>query len=302
MKKEGLSVDVGGLQLRNPCLLASGIQGLTGASLKRVWEAGAGAVITKSVSREAREGYSGPRVVGTSCGLINSMGLPNPGIENILDEVETVKNVGATVLGSVFGGGAEEFATLTSRMEEAGVDAVELNLSCPHAGELLTVGQNPELTGEVVEACNDSKIPVWAKLPGNTHTPTLVEVAKSAEGAGADALVLINTLPAMAIDATAERPILAHDTGGLSGPAIKPISLRLVYGVYEEVDIPIVGAGGILDGEDMIEFILAGASAVEVGTGMLWKDLAIFEEVCEEARPYLEGRRVEELVGLAHRG
>lgn len=105
MKKEGLSVDVGGLQLRNPCLLASGIQGLTGASLKRVWEAGAGAVITKSVSREAREGYSGPRVVGTLCGLINSMGLPNPGIENILDEVETVKNVGATVLGSVFGGG-----------------------------------------------------------------------------------------------------------------------------------------------------------------------------------------------------
>lgn len=300
MQNKNLRVKVGGLQLRNPALLAAGILGLTGASLKRVWRSGAGGVITKSVSKKPKEGYTGPRVVKTPCGLINSMGLSNPGMEGILEEIEVVKEAGGTILGSIFGKEAEEFANLTSEMEGAGVDAVELNLSCPHAEELSTMGRDPELTGKIVKACKSADIPVWVKLPGNTHIPSLIQVAKAAENSGADAIVLINTIPAMAIDATAEKPILGHKTGGLSGPAIKPIGLRLVYEVYEEVDIPIIGSGGITSGEDMIEYILAGASAVEIGTGIAEEDLDIFEKVCEGASSYLDGRKIKELTGLAH--
>ncbi len=300
MQSENLQVQIGEITLRNPTLLAAGILGLSGASLKRVWRSNAGAVVTKSVSQEPREGYSGPRVVETPCGLINSMGLPNPGIEETQKEIEIAKDAGATVIGSVFGEKAEDFADLTEKMKKAGVDAVELNLSCPHAGELSTIGRNPETTKEVVEASKDPGVPIWVKLPGNTHISSLVEVAKSAESAGAEAIVLINTVPAMAIDATAERPILGHKTGGLSGHAIKPIGLRLVYEVYEEVDVPIIGSGGIASGEDIIEYILAGASAAEIGTVISDEGLDIFEKICEEASSYLDGREIEELKGKAH--
>lgn len=301
MQDEKLTVRVGGLELRNPTILAAGILGVSGASLKRVWEAGAGAVVMKSVSREPREGYTGPRVVGTYGGLINSVGLSNPGIEAAKEEVEIAKEAGATVIGSVFGDCAEDFSDLSAEMEEAGADAVELNLSCPHAKGLSNIGRDPELTREIVESCGVSEAPVWVKLPGNTHIPSLVEAAEAAEEAGADALVLINTVPAMAIDVDSRTPVLGNRTGGLSGPAIKPVGLRLVYEVYEEVDVPIVGSGGVMTGEDMIEYVLAGASAVELGTGVLEDDLDIFENVCEDASSKLDGRKIEELRGLAHR-
>ncbi|KXA95701.1 dihydroorotate dehydrogenase [candidate division MSBL1 archaeon SCGC-AAA259E19] len=301
MQKENLHVHLGDLHLRNPTLLAAGIMGLTGASLKRVWDSGAGGVITKSVSKEAREGYSGPRVVETPCGLINSMGLPNPGIESMLEEIKIAKDSGGLVIGSIFGNEVKEFAELAGKIDKVGADAIELNLSCPHAENLSTIGQNPKLTKKVIEACKDSEIPIWVKLPGNTHIPNLIEVAKSAEKAGADAIVLTNTLPAMSIDVTSERPILGNITGGLSGPAIKPIGLRLVYEVYEKVDIPIIGAGGVESGKDMIEYILAGASAVEIGTGIMKRDLDVFKKVCEEASTFLDERKVKDLVGSAHK-
>ncbi|KXA90738.1 hypothetical protein AKJ57_03915 [candidate division MSBL1 archaeon SCGC-AAA259A05] len=301
MQKENLHVNVGDLHLRNPTLLAAGLMGLTGASLKRVWNSGAGGVITKSMSKEAREGYLGPRVVETPCGLINSMGLPNPGIESMLEEIKIAKDSGALVVGSIFGNEVKEFAELTEKIDKVGAAAIELNLSCPHAEDLSTIGQNPKLTKKVIEACSGSEIPIWVKLPGNTHISNLVGVTKSAEKAGADAIVLTNTLPAMSIDVTSERPILGHGVGGLSGPAIKPIGLRLVYEVYEKIDIPIVGAGGIESGKDMIEYILAGASAVEIGTGMMERNLDIFKKVCEEASTFLDGREVDDLVGSAHK-
>lgn len=300
MVKDDLDVEIGNIKLRNPTILAAGILGLTGASLERVWNSGAGAVVTKSVGKNSREGYSGPRIVETEFGLINAMGLPNPGIEDILEEIELARDSGATVIGSVFGSEPREFRELACQMEDAGVDAVELNLSCPHAENLSLIGRSEKLTEETVKAVKGLKIPIWVKLPGNTHIPNLTKVSKSAEKFGADALVLINTVPGMAIDATAKRPILGHKTGGLSGPAIKPIGLRLVYEIYEKVDIPIIGAGGVVDGEDMIEYTLAGASAVEIGTGILERDLDIFEGVCEEASQYLGKRKIEEIIGLAH--
>ncbi len=300
MQEGNLSVEIGELELRNPTILAAGILGVSGASLKRVWEAGAGAVIMKSVSREPREGYPGPNVIGTRGGLLNSIGLSNPGIEEALEEVEIAKDAGATVVGSVFGEEAEDFAELAEEMVEAGADAVELNLSCPHAGGLSTIGRSPELTREIVESCNDTGAPVWAKLPGNTHVPSFLEVADAAEEAGADALVLINTIPAMAIDTTARKPVLGNKKGGLSGPAIKPVGLRLVYEAYERVEVPIIGSGGVMTGEDLVEYVLAGASAVEIGTGVLEDDMEIFERVCEQASEHLDGEEIRRLEGQAH--
>lgn len=301
MSREDLTVKLGDLKLRNPTLLAAGILGQTGASLKRVWKSGAGAVITKSVGPEAREGYSGPNVVQTPCGLVNAMGLPNPGVDNVLEEVEMVKDAGGVVIGSVFGSGREEFGDVASKMMDVGVDAVELNLSCPHAEGLSVIGQRPDLTEEIVGIESDLDVPVWAKLPGNTHIPNLIQVAESAEEAGADAIVLSNTFPGMAIDAEAERPILGNEVGGVSGPAVKPIGLRLVYEVFEEVNIPIIGSGGVRKGEDLIEYILAGASAVEIGTGITWEGLEIFEKVCREAETFLKGRKIKEIKGQAHK-
>lgn len=300
MQEGNLTVEIGELELRNPTILAAGILGVSGASLRRVWEAGAGAVIMKSVSREPRKGYPGPNVIGTRGGLLNSVGLSNPGIEEALEEIKIAKKAGATVIGSVFGETAQDFAELTEEMVEAGADAVELNLSCPHAGGLSTIGRDPELTREVVKTCVGTDAPVWAKLPGNTHVPSFLEVAEAAEEAGADALVLINTIPAMAIDATARRPVLGNEKGGLSGPAIKPVGLRLVYEAYERVGAPIIGSGGATTGEDLVEYVLAGASAVEIGTGILDDDLDVFKRICEQANDHLDDEEIRELRGRAH--
>ncbi|KXA98130.1 dihydroorotate dehydrogenase [candidate division MSBL1 archaeon SCGC-AAA259I09] len=301
MTKEKLKVTIGTIEIKNPTILAAGILGQTGANLKRVLRSGAGAVVTKSIGPKPREGYSGPNIVQTPCGLLNAMGLPNPGMENMVEEIETVKEKGGTVIGSIFGEGLEEFKKLSRKMEEAGVDAVELNLSCPHAKKLSTIGNDPEMAERITKGVSkESDAPIWTKLPGNTNISNLLEVAQSVQKAGADAITIANTFPGMAIDARAERPVLGHETGGLSGPAIKPIALRLIYEVYKKVDIPIIGSGGVMNGEDMIEYLLAGASAVEIGTGIMWRDIDIFEKVCEEALPYLEDRSVTKLIGSAH--
>ncbi len=303
MSSELLTTNVGEVELKNPTILAAGVLGLTGATLRKVWKSGAGAVVTKSVGTEDREGYPGPNVVETPCGILNAMGLPNPGIKNELEEIKIAKDNGATVIGSIFGKDPKEFSDLSEKMDEVGVDAVELNLSCPHADEVSAIGHDSRLSEKVIGAVDEEvDLPVWAKLPGNTHISHLLEVARAAEKAGADALVVTNTVPGMSIDARAERPILGNEMGGLSGPAMKPVGLRLVYEVYEETDLPIIGVGGIMTGEDVIEYVLAGASAVEIGTGITWRDIDIFEKVCDEALDYLEGRDIGSLVGGSHRG
>ncbi|KXB05185.1 hypothetical protein AKJ50_01590 [candidate division MSBL1 archaeon SCGC-AAA382A13] len=298
---KNLKTKIGSLELRNPTLLAAGILGQTKANLKRVWKSGAGGVITKSVGPEPKKGYSGPNVVETPCGLLNAMGLPNPGIENMKKEIKNFKNQEKTIIGSIFGKNVEEFKKQALRMEETKVGGIELNLSCPHAGELSLIGHDPNLTEQITNVItNETSIPVWVKLPGNTHLANLRKVAKSAEKAGADALTITNTVPGMAIDIDTETPILGHDTGGLSGPAIKPIGVRLVYEIFEKVGIPIIGAGGITKGKDLIEYVLAGASAVQIGTGIIYRDIDIFEKICEETLTRLNGQKIENLIGKAH--
>ncbi len=295
------SVSIGTVKIRNPTLLASGVLGQTGANMKRVLKGGAGGVVTKSVGPRPKKGYAGPTVVQTPCGLINAMGLPNPGIDDMIREIKIVKETGGAVIGSIFGGKVEEFEKQSQRMSEAGADAIELNLSCPHAENLSTIGHDPDMAEDITKKVSKkADIPVWVKLPCNTNISRILKVARKVEKAGGDAITVTNTIPAMAIDAESKKPILGNKVGGLSGPAIKPVGLRLVYEIYRVVDIPIIGVGGVTSGKDMVEYMLAGASAVQIGTGIMWRGWNIFEKVCEEATAYLEDRELVNLIGSAH--
>ena len=293
-----------GISLRNPLLLASGIWGESGNSLKGAWDAGAGGVITKSIGSEPRMGYPNPTIeTYGNWGMLNAMGLPNPGIEEYPQEIAVAREAGATVIGSIFGADADEFATLAERMVSTGVVALELNLSCPHAKGLGSeIGQDPDQVREVVRAVKRAvKIPVVAKITPNHYD--VASLAQAAESAGADAISAINTVRALAIDVHLRRPVLANGLGGLSGPAIKPVGLACVWQIYERVSIPIVGVGGIERPDDVIEYILAGARAVEIGTAVAFHGIGIFSGLAKglsERLDALRVHRVEDLVGAAH--
>jgi len=295
-------VEIAGLRLRNPLVLAAGVLGVTGFSLRRVAEAGAGAVVTKSIGPKPREGYANPTLLETSCGFLNAMGLPNPGANEFGNEIKYAKEAGVPVIASIFGASKQEFAHVGSLMEKAGADALELNVSCPHA-EVSDFGQSPDLTYGIVEAVKKSvDIPVFVKLTPNVTD--IVTIARKAEDAGADALTCVNTLKAMAIDIETGRPILANKVGGLSGPAIKPVAVRCVYEVSKAVNIPVIGCGGITHWEDAVEFMLAGASAVQIGSAIALRGLDIFKDITEGIRAYLERKgygSVKEIVGLSHK-
>ena len=305
MKNERLRVNLAGLCLENPTMLASGILGYSAETLKSVAEGGAGAVVTKSVGLKPRSGYANPTVVQVECGLINAVGLPNPGIEEFVKDIGEAKAVlKAPLIVSVYGFSAEEYAVVVERAVKAGADAVELNVSCPHVRETgAEIGQNPKVLAEVVEKVKKSvEKPVFVKLSPNVTD--IVEVAEAAAKAGADAITAINTVRAMAIDLETAKPILSNKRGGLSGPAIKPIAVRCVYDIYERVKKPIIGCGGITSWRDAVEFMLAGASAVQIGTAIALKGPSVFRLVTRGINAYLKRkgfRSVSEIVGLAHR-
>ncbi len=301
-----LAVEIAGLELSNPTMLAAGILGMTSASLKEAIDCGAGAVVTKSVGLKPRKGYPNPTVAQTACGLLNAMGLPNSGVDGFKEEIKEVKETvtGAPLIVSVYGFSTVEFVKVAKVAAEVGADALELNVSCPHVKETgAEIGQNPGLVAKVVREVKKSvKKPVFVKLTPNVAD--IVGVAKVAVEAGADALTAVNTVRAMAIDVETTRPILANKIGGLSGPAIKPIAVRCVYEIYREVDVPIVGCGGITSWRDAVEFMLAGASAVQIGTAIATKGLGVFKSVTRGVNIYLKRkgfRSVEEIVGLSHR-
>ncbi|MGA3191825.1 MAG: dihydroorotate dehydrogenase [Candidatus Bathyarchaeia archaeon] len=305
MKDAGLGVDLAGLRLANPTMLASGILGYSVETLANIVKAGAGAVVTKSVSAKPREGYANPTVVQADCGLINAVGLPNPGIEEFAKEISNAKAVlGVPLVVSVFGFSAEEYASVARRAVGAGADGVELNVSCPHVKETGSeIGQDAKILTQVIGKVKASvNKPVLVKLSPNVTS--MSDIACAAERAGADALTVMNTVKAMAIDVETAMPVLANRVGGLSGAAVKPIALRNVYEVYEQVDVPIVGCGGITDWRDALEFLLAGASAVQVGTAIADEGLGVFRAVTLGIGAYLKKKRwrsVSEIVGLSHR-
>ena len=299
-----MSTSFAGLQLANPTMLASGILGYTAESLSRVAKGGAGAVVTKSVGIEPRVGYPNPTVVQAEAGLINAMGLPNPGIDVFTEEIKYAKTIlRVPLIVSVFGYSADEYATVAKKAAEAGADAVELNVSCPHVKQTgAEIGQSPkflsEVTAKVKAAINK---PLIVKLSPNVADITIL--AQAAVEAGVNVLTAVNTLKAMAIDAETMQPILSNKAGGLSGPAVKPVALRCVYDIAEQFDVPIIGCGGITDWQDAVEFMLAGASAVQIGTAVA-ADTEVFQAITKGVEVYLRKkhyRSVKEIVGLAHR-
>jgi dihydroorotate dehydrogenase (NAD+) catalytic subunit len=299
-----LSVEFAGIKLPNPTILASGILGVSSEIMIRAGRAGAGAVITKSFNRKGREGYRNPSFIEVHGSYLNALGIPNPGMEEMKEEIAHVRKAGVKVIASVFGFDAEEFAEAASAGEQAGALAVELNVSCPHVEEVgIEIGQSPRRVGEVVRAVKRRvRIPVIAKLTPNVTS--IQEIAKAAEGAGADALSAVNTALGMAIDVEAGRPILGGVLGGLSGPALHPIAVRAVYQIKEAVKIPIIGVGGISDWKDALEFMMAGASAVEVGTAVAYKGIEVFEEINRGISRFLLEHNyssVRDVVGIAHK-
>ena len=302
--KERLATELAGLKLANPTMLASGILGYTGLSLKTVIEAGAGAVVTKSMGLEPRTGYANPTVVQTDCGLLNAMGLPNPGISHFKQEMKQLKDSGAPTIVSIYGYSSEEFAKVAETAAAMGADAVELNVSCPHVKKAgAEIGCDPVLLTEIVKAVKKAvSVPVFVKLTPNVTN--IAEIAKAAEEAGADAITAINTVKAMSIETETGRPLLANKFGGLSGPAIKPIAVRCVYDVYRSVDVPVIGCGGVSSWQDAIEFMLAGASAVQIGTAIAFKGPEVFSSVAKGIDDYVKRKgfkNVKEIVGQAHK-
>jgi len=284
-----LGVKVGTLALQNPTILASGILGVTPDTMVRVLKAGAAAVVTKSIGSEPRHGHPTPAFVSLEAGFLNAMGIPNPGVDDFAPELKNLndrKGDGRVVV-SVFGGGADEFGKLAGRLGPH-ADAVELNLSCPHLkGYGVEIGRVPSLVREVVaEAKRAAKVPVWAKLSPNVSD--MVEVARAAAEGGADALVATNTMGAISISVEARRPVLSHGGGGLSGSPLKPIAMKAVYDIASELDTPIVASGGISTGRDLLEFVMAGASAGEIGSAVVTRGEGVFGAVRRELAELLE--------------
>jgi len=298
-----LSTEVAGLKLRNPTMLASGFLGVSGETLKRVAEAGAGAVITKSASLKPRAGNPGPTIVEVPFGLLNAIGLASPGISMMRDEVAEAKKSGVAVIVSVFGFSVSDYSRSARIAEGLGADAIELNVSCPHVSGVAEIGQDPKIVWKVTRSVKRLvDVPVLVKLSPNVAD--IVEIGRSAERGGADAVTAINTLRAMLIDVHVRLPVLSAKIGGLSGPAIKPVAVRCVYELAQTLKVPIIGVGGVTTWEDAVEFLLAGATAVQIGTAILRKDLSVFSEVLEGLSNYMRDNgftRVSDLVGLAQR-
>ncbi len=302
-----LSVKFAGMELSNPTILASGIMGSTKASLAKVVKAGAGAVTIKSVTKEPRSGHPNPTVVEVEGGFLNAIGYSNMGLENAKMEYAGVSAAGAPVIASIVAEDAEGFAYLAGEFSGMEFSAVEVVLSCPHTPGLgLLAGHGtPEATSEITKAVKRAtKLPVIVKLSPNTLG--LGEIAKAAAKAGADALNMGNSMgPGMVIDTASAKPVLGFKIGGMSGPIVKPIAIRCVYDVYEATrgKIPIIGTGGVVKGSDAAEMMLAGATAVGVGTGVYYSGLEVFKLVAEGLKEQMVRRgvdNVKDLVGVAH--
>jgi dihydroorotate dehydrogenase (NAD+) catalytic subunit len=297
-----LSVEFAGIKLPNPTILASGILGVSGEMLVRVSRAGAGATVTKSFNRKGREGYRNPSFIEVPGGFLNALGIPNPGMEEMRGEVETASKEGVPVIASVFGFDAEEFAESAVTGEKAGAIAVELNVSCPHVREVgVEIGQRPKVVAEVTQAVKSRvHVPVFVKLSPNVTD--IAEVARAAEGAGADAVTAINTVLGTAVDIDSGFPILGGILGGLSGSAIHSIALRAVYQIRQAVGIPVIGVGGIEDWRGAVQMMMAGASAVQIGSAVTSKGLDVFREVTTGIAKFLEQkgyRSVRDIISIA---
>lgn len=300
-----LSTELCGIKLRNPTVLASGILGTSNALLQMVAGAGVGAVTTKSISLDPMPGHNNPITVGFEAGLLNAVGYSNPGLHAAIEEFKNLEGVGVPVIASVIGRGVGEFIKVVEGLWSQGFAAIEISLSCPHTpGFGMMAGQStPHYTRQVVAAVRRvTSIPIFVKL--SPETPDIAKVAVAAEEAGADGITAVNTMgPGMVINIEARQPVLGFKMGGVSGPALRPIAVRCVYEIYKAVRIPIIGTGGVSAGRHAVEMLMAGATAVGIGTAVCTSGLDVFSAVCREMEEWMEANNVssvQELIGTAH--
>ncbi|MEK6962071.1 MAG: dihydroorotate dehydrogenase [Thermoproteota archaeon] len=301
--KPSLSTSIGPIQIERPTMLASGILGISLDVFNRIYNAGAGAVVTKSLSKEPWEGYPNPTIFSVKGGgWLNAIGLSNPGAPYFAKMISQNKEI--PIIVSLVGSVEDDFTFMIKQFESCKILAFELNLSCPHVEKVgLEVGDDPELVKKIIKKIKSvTKTPIIAKV--GLGTTNYLDTVLAAQESGADAITAINTLRAMAIDVETERPILSNKIGGLSGTPIKPVAVRCVYEISTMYDIPIIGCGGVSSWEDAVEFILAGASAVQLGSVVGDNWLSIFDDINNGITKYMEKKgfsKIEEMVGRAKR-
>jgi len=299
-----------GVDLPNPLILASGILGTEAELMARVARSGAGAVTAKSCSLEPRVGHPNPTVLAWEHGLINAVGLANPGVEAEIEELARtralLKPFGAALIASIFADTVDNYARVARRVVEAGPDLLEINISCPNVHDEFGTpfAADADAAADVTAAVKSSVascVPVLVKLSPNVHD--IATIARAVAAAGADGITAINTLPGMIIDVHARRPILANRTGGLSGPAIHPLAVRCVYEIFRAVKLPIIGTGGVRSGRDAVAMIMAGATAVGIGSAVYAEGPEAFSRIAGEMEGLLEELgygSVAEMRGAAH--
>lgn len=290
-----LSVKIGRLKLKNPVMVASGTFGYAQEFSSLINLKKLGAIVTKTITLKPKIGNPPPRTIETASGMLNSIGLENPGVKIFLkDKMPALRKTGVPIIVSISGDSDDEFIQLIKILNKTkGVSAIELNLSCPNLGTHMMVSQLDRATYRVVKAVRrNTRLPIITKL-----TPLVTDIGlicRAAVAADSDALSLCNTFRALAINTDTKKPKLANITGGLSGPAIKPIALRIVWEAAQTVDVPIIGMGGVMDSNDAIEFIIAGATAVAVGTANFVNPKATIE-IIEGIKKYLRKKKIKDV-------
>jgi len=298
-----LSINIAGMELRNPTMLASGFLGISQAIFNRLYNAEVGAIVSKSISSEPREGYRNPTVVCLEGGsYLNAVGLANPGAEAFSREIAS--NTYVPIIVSLVGSSHHEFPSIINKFDDLKILGYEINLSRPHVAKMgMEVGDDPEVVTKIVRTVKSHTLkPVVVKVGiGNVD---ILDIARAANDAGANAITAINTIRAMTIDIENGLPVLSNKIGGISGKSLKSIAIRCVYEISKNIGIPVIGCGGIFSWEDAVEFMLAGASGIQLGSVIGYEGVGAFKKINLGLKSYLERKGLKkplELVGLAHR-
>jgi dihydroorotate dehydrogenase (NAD+) catalytic subunit len=297
-----LQIEFAGITLNNPLIIASGFLGLSQSIFDRLYKLGAGAIVSKSISILPREGYKNPTIVSLDTNsYINAVGLANPGLEFFFNEISNNK---VPLFVSVVGSTYNDFTQIVNKLKSSNILGFELNLSCPHVEKMgMEIGDDPDAVYNIVSTIKkNTKKPLFVKV--GIGKSDIVKTAKVAEEAGADGITAINTIRAMKIDIETGNPILENKIGGLSGASIKPVGIRCVYEIKKIVNIPIIGCGGVLSYKDAIEYLMAGASAIQIGSILGLAGLKSIDTITKGIYRYLKLKKynsISDLVGIAQR-
>jgi dihydroorotate dehydrogenase (NAD+) catalytic subunit len=302
-KNYKLSVQLDKILLRNPTMLASGILGISQTIFERLYDENIGAVVTKSISVNPMKGYSNPTIIPLGGGsYLNAVGLSNPGVAAFSKELSENRNI--PIMISLVGSSEKEFSKMVKVFDSLKIIGYEINLSCPHVSKMgMELGDDPEAVNKIVRAVRiNTNKPISVKV--GVGSIDVVELARVAIEAGANIITAINTLRAMSIDIETMMPVLSNLIGGLSGNAIKPIGIRCVYEISKKLQVPVIGCGGVSSWQDVIEYMIVGASAVQIGSILGSSGPKIFNHITKDLRKYVEKkglRNISELIGIAHK-